>query len=591
MRLGRSAVVTAAALGVAVASYAVAVPGAEAASTLPALPSGYVAAAVPADGVFDVVGRAWGHRIGMSQVGAQYAGRTGVPVADILAHYYPGTTLTRLSATKLAKAWPGTPAGADRPVVRVLLDDNTGRRLTVTAASALRLRSPSGALTTLPGVAGSAARWRLTAVDPDRPASGLTLRYQVGATSSSWRTAGPTLPLGSGFAATGDTGVRVELSSGRTRTEPAAVVLTRKTWTSTSWATVSWLDPETYLAPVVAAEIGSGSAPAAQQAQAVAARSYAARLADLYGAGRNYDLCAVTSCQYYPGIATGTVSAGRGKDTSRVYAATTKAVTATRDQVLLYGSSPAFTQFAASNGGYSKSGGQPYLPAQADPWDAASGSSSSSWTARLPVSALAHLVPNGDRITSVAVGGRDGHGDLGGAPSAVLIDSVSPTGALHRTATTPVAVGTSYQWPGHEQGTALVVVRPRHRGAAGGRLALAADRLAPARAAQEAAAAPGSYRQGRARRAARDRRLAHRLLRPDHRPSGHPLAARSPHPGDRTGQRPHVASIVRLTPVSSGRRPAARTSAGARSRRSPSPTSTSSPGSGSDSMRACASAR
>jgi peptidoglycan hydrolase-like protein with peptidoglycan-binding domain len=127
-------------------------------------------------------------------------------------------------------------------------------------------------------------------------------------------------------------------------------------------------------------------------------------------------------------------------------------VAATLDQVLLYGGAPALTMFAAADGGFTKSGGLPYLPAKADPWDQASGSTSSVWRATLPVSALTPLVPSGDRVTSVAIGGRDGNGDLGGTPSVVVVDSVSATGTAHRTTTTPARVRSLWAWPSAPSG-------------------------------------------------------------------------------------------------------------------------------------------
>ena len=40
--------------------------------------------------------RGYGHRVGMSQYGADAMAVTGSTCPEILAHYYPGTTLTRL---------------------------------------------------------------------------------------------------------------------------------------------------------------------------------------------------------------------------------------------------------------------------------------------------------------------------------------------------------------------------------------------------------------------------------------------------------------------------------------------------------------
>ena len=384
----------------------------------------------------------------MSQVGAQYAGRAGFTAAQILAAYYPGTVLTKAPASQWAALWPGTRVGATRPVMRVRLEANTSSILTVTATPGLAVSVAGTSTQRLPATPTVAARWRLVPVAATVPASGLRLQYSTAASSSTWTTVGPIVPLASGFtAATGTAGVRIELPNGTTRTEPATVIQTTAAPGSRTWTTVSLVDPQAYIASVVAAEIGPSSAPATLQAQAVAARTYATRLAYVYGRTRSWDVCSVTTCQYYPGVATGSVAAGPARDRARVYPSTTAAVAATADQVLLYKGAPALTMFAAADGGFTESGGVPYLPAKADPWDQASGSTSSVWAATLPVSVLTRLVPSGDHVTAVAMGGRDGHGDLGGTPTVVLIDSASASGAAHRTPTTPGQVRSLWAWP------------------------------------------------------------------------------------------------------------------------------------------------
>jgi peptidoglycan hydrolase-like amidase len=413
---------------------------ASASASLPALPAGYVVTPVPSNGAFAITGRSWGHRIGLSQVGAQYAGRAGFSAPAILAHYYPGTTLSLVGSVTWPAVWPGTPPNSTRPLLRVYVEANSGASLVVTAAPTLRVATPNGQQFSLPSVA--ALRWRFVSVNSVHPTYGLTLQYA--ATGTTWRTVSSPWPLGSSFASTG--GVRVELAGGTTRTEPSAVALTTTKVGSRSWITVSRVDPEVYLAAVVASEIGPSSAPATLQAQAIAARSYAARLASLYGASRNYDVCAAT-CQYYPGIATGTVAAGRARDKLRAYDSTSAAVGATRDRILTYRGAPALTMFAASNGGYTRSGGQAYLPAQPDPWDALSKSSSHAWSASIPTRVLAAFIPSGDRLTALALGGRDGLGDLGGTASVVVLDSVSPTGVAHRSTITPAALRSAWGWP------------------------------------------------------------------------------------------------------------------------------------------------
>ena len=49
-----------------------------------------------ADGVFSVTTRGYGHGVGLSQYGASALALTGSSCADILAHYYPGTSLETL---------------------------------------------------------------------------------------------------------------------------------------------------------------------------------------------------------------------------------------------------------------------------------------------------------------------------------------------------------------------------------------------------------------------------------------------------------------------------------------------------------------
>lgn len=45
------------------------------------------------DGVFQFAVHGWGHGVGMSQAGAAFLANQGFSYQEILAHYYPGTTL------------------------------------------------------------------------------------------------------------------------------------------------------------------------------------------------------------------------------------------------------------------------------------------------------------------------------------------------------------------------------------------------------------------------------------------------------------------------------------------------------------------
>ena len=60
-----------------------------------------------ADGMdrYTFYGKGWGHGIGMSQYGAYGAARKGLKWEKILAFYYPGTKLKKMSSNTVLKVW------------------------------------------------------------------------------------------------------------------------------------------------------------------------------------------------------------------------------------------------------------------------------------------------------------------------------------------------------------------------------------------------------------------------------------------------------------------------------------------------------
>ena len=78
---------------------------------------------VPANGVLKLTGHGFGHGHGMSQYGAQGAALKGLTHRQILAFYYPGTTL-------------GTTTGT----IRVLISADTDSDVRVLPTSGLRVR-------------------------------------------------------------------------------------------------------------------------------------------------------------------------------------------------------------------------------------------------------------------------------------------------------------------------------------------------------------------------------------------------------------------------------------------------------------------
>ncbi|HET9723190.1 MAG TPA: SpoIID/LytB domain-containing protein [Actinomycetota bacterium] len=267
------------------------------------------------EAVFVVSGRGYGHGVGMSQYGAYGQALAGRTYDQILSYYYTGTQIGR----------------AGRKEVRVLLGE--GRRavtisstvpFTAIDASGATFTLPKGTLTlradlVLPSDAGPVAAMQPLVVRPGKKA-----------------------PLG----------LDGRLYRGKLELVPQGGFL----------RVVNVLPLESYLQGVVAGEMPFGWPEEALKAQAVAARSYA--IASLLK-GKPYDLYSDVRSQVYLGVG--------GEKPS-----TTKAVTDTAGQVVLYGGKVATTYYFSSSGGKTASAadvfgfGVPYLVSRPDPWDKAS---------------------------------------------------------------------------------------------------------------------------------------------------------------------------------------------------------------------------
>jgi peptidoglycan hydrolase-like amidase len=98
------------------------------------------------------------------------------------------------------------------------------------------------------------------------------------------------------------------------------------------------------------------------------------------------------------------------------------AVRATAHRVVTYDGSPAFTQFSASNGGYSAAGAYPYLAARPDPFDKYDpDGNGEGWTATFSGDQVTqHWTGLGD-LESITVDERDGNGPFGGRAVTVTV--------------------------------------------------------------------------------------------------------------------------------------------------------------------------
>jgi stage II sporulation protein D len=267
------------------------------------------------EAVFVVSGRGYGHGVGMSQYGAYGQALSGRTDDQILSYYYTGTQLGK----------------AGRKDLRVLLAE--GRRaVTVSSTAPFTAVDATGQTFAL-------------------PKGTLTLRADLSLPSD----AGPVaavqpLLLRPGKKAT--LGLDGRLYRGKLELVPQGGYL----------RVVNVIPLESYLQGVVAGEMPFGWPAEALKAQAIAARSYA--LASLLK-GKPFDLYSDVRSQVYLGVA--------GEKPS-----TTKAVTDTAGQVVLYGGKVATTYYFSSSGGKTASAADvfgfsvPYLVSRPDPWDKAS---------------------------------------------------------------------------------------------------------------------------------------------------------------------------------------------------------------------------
>ncbi|WP_181407643.1 SpoIID/LytB domain-containing protein [Nocardioides sambongensis] len=314
-------------------------------------------------------GRGYGHGHGLSQYGAQgAASQHGRSYRQILSFYYPGLRLGRAGGS-----------------IRVLITADTTDDVVVRHAAGLRFRQVAGGRTWKLGRAG-AERWRITAVGG---------RSRLSVLDGGWHTV-RTVRGEAEFASSGKP-LRLVTPSG-TRAYAGAL---RSSIVAGGRATVNVLSMEAYLRGVVPLEVPALWHPQAVRSQAVAARTYAA-FERASNAKDAYHLCDTSSCQVYGGV-------------GQSHPASDRAIRATRRQVLrTKGGALAFTQFSASNGGWTTKGSFGYLRARQDPWDRWSGNPYRSWKHGLAAGAIENVYPGIGDYRRVRIVKRDGNGAWGG---------------------------------------------------------------------------------------------------------------------------------------------------------------------------------
>jgi stage II sporulation protein D len=325
---------------------------------------------IPANDRLTLRGHGYGHGNGMSQYGAEGAARAGKGYRQILAKYYPGTSL-----------------GTMRGRIRVLITADTTADVKVSPARGLSVRDRADGRTWQLPTRSAISRWRIL--------PGGRVHFHNGDRWRRWA-----VPRRTTLRGDGEFFAREPI----TLWVPAGGAEVGKRYRgalrSSNGDTVNTLKMDRYIRGVVPAEMPASWSLEALKSQAVAARTYATR-DRAANASRYYQTCDTTSCQVYGGV---------GSE----YPSTNKAVRQTARQILRYGGEPAFTQFSASSGGYTGDGGYPYLRPRRDPWDKWSGNYVHTWKATVDTATLERRYGSLGRLKAVRIVRRNGYGDWGG---------------------------------------------------------------------------------------------------------------------------------------------------------------------------------
>ena len=327
---------------------------------------------VPDDATITFTGHGWGHGHGMSQYGAEGAAREGRTATEIVQFYYPGTELADLTGH-----------------VKVLITGDNDDNTVVLPRSGLNVRDLKSRETwKLPD--NGATRWRLGVT-----ASGASV---VDYRTDVWHRY-LTLTGDGEFTAWGQP-VTLVTPSGSVEYRGALRSL-RPSAGSSARDTVNVLRMDSYLKGVVPREMPASWSPAAVQAQAIAARTYAS-YERAHPLSATYQICDTTSCQVYGGYSA---------EDSRSNAA----VDATAGKILTWEGEPAFTQFSSSNGGWAAAGSVSYLAAFEDPYDEADGiNPNHDWTMKVDARVIERRFPRVGNLKAIKVTSRDGNGEWGG---------------------------------------------------------------------------------------------------------------------------------------------------------------------------------
>jgi stage II sporulation protein D len=337
---------------------------------------------VPGGATVTIHGRGYGHGHGLSQYGAEGAARQGLSAKQIVHFYYPHTK-----------------AGTAKGIAKVLITADSDNDTTVVAEPGISVRDlGTGATTPLPttGAGADATKWRMSA----DPAGGTDVSYLT----DTWHVL-TTLRGDGEFQRHG--GLSLVVGSATVDYRGSLQSRTPENGSANARVTVNRVSLDSYVRAVVPREMPSYWHQAALKAQAIAARTYASYEIE-HSTNRLYQLCDTSLCQVYGGRSAEVASTDRAvKDTAR--------------QIRTFHGDAAFTQFSASDGGWTSDGGEPYLPARKDPYDGWSGNHVSPWTTKVKAAVIDKAWPKLGHLRSITVDQRDGHGQWGGRALVVTL--------------------------------------------------------------------------------------------------------------------------------------------------------------------------
>jgi len=387
--------------------------------------------AVPGNGgAFTIEGHGWGHGRGMSQYGAQGAAQQGLTADQITSFYYPGTAKTTLPNSS----------------IRVLIQEDEGIDTQVYAATGLKMTDLTSGATAV--LRSGPTRWRAV-----HDSTGFRIQSLTGAAWSNETVAGHVTFQGP-VRFSGPPLVRLALPDGTSRDYRVSVQASYRS--ATTLYTVAVMGMEDYLRGVVPRESSASWPAASLQAQAIAARSYAAYKRAHVPASQVFDICDTTQCQVFGG--TNVYSSG-GTKTAQEASTTDDAVAASAGVVRTYNGDPIFAEFSASNGGITVAGNEPYLVEQDDPYDGVTGSSVHSWTATVTAAQIQARFPAVGTLDRLRVTSRQRPAsstyntwEKQGRVMTVVLEGHDASGNPTSVSTTGAGIYNANSWPGSSTG-------------------------------------------------------------------------------------------------------------------------------------------